>query len=81
MNKKTLLIILAAAGFSFAAQCPFAKFAKAGNNGLPELDHEKLNDFVAKMKQFAPEEASPLEEQLHEAFNQVPQHNGIRGEL
>ncbi|KAJ5289021.1 hypothetical protein N7478_002051 [Penicillium angulare] len=81
MNLQYLFVFLAAAGVSFAAQCPFAKFAKAGDNGVPEIDHEKLGDFVAKMKQLSPDKASLLDEQLHEAFDKIAEHDGIRGEL
>lgn len=81
MNLQHLFIFLAAASVSIAAQCPFAKFAKAGDNGIPEVDHEKLGDFITKMKQLAPEKASLLDEQLHDAFDKIAEHDGIRGEL
>lgn len=49
MNIKQLVLLLAAASLSAAAGCPFAKFAKPWVDGVPELDHNKVNAFVEKM--------------------------------
>lgn len=55
MDLRQLIFLLAVAPLSIAAGCPFAKFAKAGGEGsVPEIDHAKLNDFVAQMKKYAP---------------------------
>lgn len=59
MNPRQLILLLAAATLSLAAGCPFAKFAKAGD-GVPELDHDKLSAFIAKMKEYAPQEGYSL---------------------
>ncbi|KAJ5155338.1 hypothetical protein N7492_008141 [Penicillium capsulatum] len=82
-----LFLFLAAVSLSAAANCPFAKFAKTGADGVPELDHDKVNAFVAKMKKFAPEDASALEEKLHavqnhdSGFDAVPGHTDVRVDL
>lgn len=70
-------------GLSFASTCPFAKFAKTGDNGVPELDHEKLNNFVAKMKEYAPVEASALEEKRHSELQNIHQipHGDFKADL
>jgi hypothetical protein len=81
MNLWQPILLLAVTSLSVAGNCPFAKFAKAGHGGVPELDHEKLNDFVAKMKQYAPEEAAPLAEKLHAAFDPVSQQTDVRDDL
>jgi hypothetical protein len=81
MNLWQPILLLAVASLSVASNCPFAKFAKAGHGGVPELDHEKLNDFVAKMKQYAPEGAAPLEEKLRAAFDPVSQQRDVRDDL
>lgn len=82
-----LILVLVAASFSVAGNCPFAKFAKPGADGVPELDHDKVNAFVEKMKKFAPEDASVLEEKLHavqnhgSGFDAVPGHTDVRVDL
>lgn len=56
MRPIQLVLLLAAASVSLAAGCPFAKFAKAGGNGVPELDHDKLGELFAQMKKYTPHE-------------------------
>ncbi|KAK9847986.1 hypothetical protein MYU51_017301 [Penicillium brevicompactum] len=50
MKPMQLVLLLATASVSLAAGCPFAKFAKAGGNGPPELDHEKLAKSSLRVK-------------------------------
>lgn len=54
MKPTQLILFFATVGLSLAAGCPFAKFAKAGGDGAPELDHDKLGELLAKMKEYAP---------------------------
>ena len=81
MNLRQLILLLTAASLSFAAKCPFAKFAKPGAGGLPEVDHEKLGEFVAKMKEYSPNEGSALEEQLQSSFDPVSHFTNPKDEL
>lgn len=61
MKPMQLLLLLATASVSLAAGCPFAKFAKAGGNGPPELDHEKLGELYAQMKKYTPHEGASFD--------------------
>lgn len=81
MNLRQPILLLAVASLSVAANCPFAKFAKPGHGGVPELDHEKLNDLVAKMKQYAPEESAPLADKLRSAVDAASQQSDVKDDL
>ncbi|KAJ5104594.1 hypothetical protein NUU61_001941 [Penicillium alfredii] len=81
MNLLHTVILLALASLSLAGNCPFAKFAKPGEKGVPQLDHEKLGAFVAKMKELAPEQAEGLTEKFQSAFDSASQHPHVKHDL
>lgn len=88
MNLLQLILLLAFATLSIAEGCPFAKFAKPGKNGVPELDQEKVSQFVAKMKEIAPKEGSNLPddgtklfEKLHAGFDFASHHPEAKVDL
>ncbi|KAJ5924707.1 hypothetical protein N7466_008894 [Penicillium verhagenii] len=70
-----LFLVLALATLSIASGCPFAHLRKEGALGdIPELSHEKLADFVAKIKEYAPDgDISQLGEH--------PSSGGVRDDL
>lgn len=76
MRPIQLVLLLAAASVSLAAGCPFAKFAKAGGNGVPELDHDKLGELFAQMKKYTPHEGDSLD-----AEDSTFRHPEIKNEL
>ena len=61
MKLTQLVLLFTTVGLSLASGCPFAKFAKAGSDGAPEVDHDKLGELLAKMKEYTQHDDASLD--------------------